>query len=242
MGGNQTRLRVTQSLSEAADVGLDEAQRHHVCTVLRLTDGAPVEVVDGEGMRWHGVLDMTVDPTVKILGPVTEPSADPVVRLEVWLPLLKGGRTDDLVRQLTELGVSRIVPFVSRRSVARLKDDRVERQLNRWRTIAEESTRQCGRADLPHIDAPGGLPTEGPGVVFWEGGGDPGHQALAEVQHEGLLRVLTGPEGGLESSEVKALESSGWRAAHLGPRILRADTAVIATATLALHALHEGGY
>ncbi|MEC9072605.1 MAG: RsmE family RNA methyltransferase [Myxococcota bacterium] len=238
----ETRLRVSGVVAEGDEITLDEAQRHHVCRVLRLGEGAVLEVVDGQGERWVGVLRTATEPAVEIQSSVTAESADPGAQLEVWLPLLKGGRTEDLVRQLTELGVIRIVPFISRRSVVQLRGDRVVRQLSRWRTIAEEATRQCGRADLPLVLEPQGLPEVGPGVVLWEEGGDPARQVLSEVAHDGFLRVLTGPEGGLEPGEIQSLETLGWRSAYLGPRILRADTAVIATATLALHALEEGGY
>ncbi len=86
------------------------------------------------------------------------------------------------------------------------------------------------------------LPTAGPGVFLWEGGGGPARDVLGAAVAGSRLSVLVGPEGGLDASEAAALEVAGWSPASLGPRILRAETAVIAAAVLGLHALGEGGY
>lgn len=235
-----TRARVSVALSGGEEVQLDPRTDRHLRTVLRLTAGASIELVDAAGRRWAATLGPA--PAVLVGEALGSAPATPAWRLEVWLPLLKGGRTDDLVRQLTELGAGRVVPFVASRSVARLPSvgPKAARRVARWRDIALEATRQCGRGDAVEVAAPTGLPEIGPGVVFWEGGGDAPRVALEAVvraQPRGPLRLLTGPEGGLSEAEVHALEGLGWRVASLGPRVLRAETAVVAAATLAADAL-----
>ncbi len=240
------RVRVDVPVLPGASVRPDADVAHHLIRVLRVAVGDPVEVVDEAGTSWEAVVGDLAPLTLEVTGAAAGASAAPTRRLELWLPLLKGRRTDDLVRQLTELGAWTIIPFTATRSVVRPAPGRVEGQLARWRRIAEESTRQCRRGDLPVIAAPRGLPDAGPGVYFWEEARAPAREALASAA-EGLaaeeaLRVLVGPEGGLTVDEADALERLGWRAAWLGPRILRAETAVVVAATLAMHALGEGGY
>ncbi len=235
-----TRARVPAALAGGEEVRLDDRTDHHLRAVLRLRVGAPVELLDAAGRRWAGTLGPA--PTVLVGAALGAAPATPAWRLEVWLPLLKGGRTDDLVRQLTELGAGRVVPFVSSRSVARLPAEgpKTARRVARWRDIATEATRQCGRGDVMEVASPAGLPAVGPGVVFWEGGGGAPREALREARSAAPaepLRVLTGPEGGLTEAEVRALEARGWRVASLGARVLRAETAVVAAATLAVDVL-----
>lgn len=235
------RVHVAAPLMVGAEVTLPPADAHHLAVVLRMAPGAELEVIDGHGHRFLARVASTSPLTAAIVSERPAAGADPLVALEFWLPLLKGGRADDLVRQLTELGVTRIVPWTGRRSVGRA-DGKAAQKLDRWRTIAREACQQCGRAAIPEIAPPAGLPEVGPGVFFYESGGQPARAALAGVAAEAPLRVLTGPEGGLDPDEVARLTVLGWRAAHLGPRILRADTAVVTAATLALSALGEAGF
>jgi 16S rRNA (uracil1498-N3)-methyltransferase len=250
-----TRVRLDVPVLTGDVVTLDDAQAHHLLHVLRLEGGAEVDAVDREGRLFRATLLDSDPPAVEIGHHLPKATANPASSLEVWLPLLKGGRTDDLVRQLTEIGATRIVPFVTSRTVARPEADRAERKLERWRAIASEATRQCGRTDVPEV--PDGSPFEGlpgapaagppglaPGVFLWEGGGAPASEALAAaaLHTPGRLAVLVGPEGGHSPEEARALEDAGWLPATLGPRVLRAETAVVAAAVLALAALGEAGY
>jgi len=237
-----TRLRVEATLQVGESVPIAGDQAHHLTVVLRARVGASVELVDGSGARWVGRVTGTSPVTIEVLETVTGPSADPAGRLEVWVPLLKGGKTDDLVRQLTELGVAHITCFTSTRSVARLEPPKRAKRVARWETIAAEATRQCGRVEVPGVCFSAGLPEAGPGVYLWEEGDAPAHAAFSGAVAEGVLRVLTGPEGGLAAADAAALAAVGWTPASLGARILRAETAVVAAATLGLVALGEEGY
>ena len=201
-----------------------------------------VELIDVEGVRWEGRLRALEPPTLEVLAPVARPSADAVGRLEVWVPLLKGGKTDDLVRQLTELGAAQITCFTATRSVARLEPAKAARRIGRWETIATEATRQCGRVHVPAIAFSSELPGAPEGVFFWEEEGETAASLMSRVVVDGALRVLIGPEGGLDEVDVSALRAAGWRAASLGPRVLRAETAVVTAAVLALGALGEAWY
>ena len=192
---------------------IDDADRHHVERVLRLRVGEAVSVTDGAGC----VRACRLGP-----GLVLEPDGD-VVRTERPAPavtiafsLLKGDRTAFVVQKLTELGVDRIVPFVSARSV--VKDTR----LDRLRKVAREALMQSHGAWLPEVAEPTSFEaaTSRPGCCLATLGANRG-PSLAHPC------VLVGPEGGFTEDEERDRP-----AVSLGPNVLRAETAAVAAGTL----------
>jgi 16S rRNA (uracil1498-N3)-methyltransferase len=229
-------FRIDERLEVGGEVALDP---HRFERVLRVRVGERLTVCDREGCLYVLEIEALSPPRARALGPVEGPDRNPRGELEVWVPLLKGGRTDDLVRQLTELGATRIVPFSSRHSVVRLESAKAAERARRFAQIAEEAGNQCGRTRLPEVVPPvDGLPIAGPGVFLWEG--EAGHGVTEALRDgEASSRILVGPEGGLSSDEAGLLVTRGWRPATLGARILRAETAVVLLATLALAAKGE---
>lgn len=233
-------FRLDEELAPGMRVALDP---HRFERVLRVRLGERLMVCDPRGQVFELEIVAVDPPAAEVLAQASAPDRNPRRELEVWVPLLKGGRTDDLVRQLTELGATRIVPFSSRHAVVRLDAVKARERQRRFAQIAGEAGNQCGRTALPEVLVPvEGLPREGPGIVLWEGGqGGPEVLpiALALADEAASGRVLVGPEGGLAVAEIEALAALGWRAATLGARILRAETAVLVLATLALEARGE---
>jgi 16S rRNA (uracil1498-N3)-methyltransferase len=243
------RVRLPKAPTPQTTVVLDPDQSHHLVAVLRVREGDPIIALAADGSRWSCEVASAGPPvTLAIAERYQGPDADPEGHLTVAISTLKGGRTADTVRALTELGVSAIVVFTAKRTVARPDSARAEKQLARWRTIAEEATRQCGRAQVPEVSYEAGLPPGGDAHVFlWEEASpeEGAAAALSEAAERGgagRLTILVGPEGGLDSGEAQALLSDGWRAASLGPRLLRAETAATTAAVLGLVALGERGY
>lgn len=240
------RVRIPDVPSPRQVLSLDSDQSHHLSVVLRVRPGDAVTALTSEGARWIcEVVDASGPVQLRVLRLDDGPDANPEGTLEVTMALLKGGKTDDLIRQLTELGASSIVVYTSQRCVARLDPARAQKKLARWRTIAEESTRQCDRTDTPTVGFHEGLPPGGDHHVFlWEEAPlEPcAREAMVQAAEGGRLTLLIGPEGGLEPTEASELVSRGWRQSSLGPRVMRAETAVVAAAVLALVALGERGY
>jgi 16S rRNA (uracil1498-N3)-methyltransferase len=204
---------------------------HYLRDVLRLEPGAEIELFDGAG----GAYPARLEPgsLALRLGPRRE--ARPSLPLWLLVALAKGEKMDLVVQKATELGAARITPFAAERSVVRLDRDRGGSRAARWRRIATEAARQCGRADVPDVSEPGPLapalasvPAGFARFVF-----HPGGEPLGAGPDAPGAAAVVGPEGGLTAEEVEECERSGARRVSLGPRILRAETAaVVATALL----------
>jgi 16S rRNA (uracil1498-N3)-methyltransferase len=207
---------------------------HYLRDVLRLTAGAEVEVFDGEGGSYAGRLEE--GHLALALGPRRE--ARPALSLWLVIALAKGEKMDLVVQKATELGATGLAPFAGERSVVRLEPDKGEARAERWRRIAAEAARQCGRADVPAVPAPSSLgealaaiPVNHARFVFHPGGaplpevGGPGGAVAGVV-------AVVGPEGGLTEAEVEACEAAGAHRTSLGPRVLRAETAALAATAL----------
>jgi 16S rRNA (uracil1498-N3)-methyltransferase len=209
---------------------LGDAHRY-LTRVLRLGPGDPVTLFDGA--------DMEIDARIVGAGPRSTRLAlgqrRRVTRSGSQITLLqampRGERMDLLVQKATELGVARIVPLTSARTVAQ---PGAEGRPRRWRTIAEEAARQCGRADVPLIDPVGPLglalqaaaPAPAVKFIVWEGARDRSLRRALQGNEPQLI-VLVGPEGGFTDEEVAAAREAGFQPVGLGPLILRSETAAL---------------
>jgi len=217
-----------------ARAALTEEARHYLRDVLRLSPGDPVELFDGRGTAWEA----RVEPGFEGLALGARRAAAPGgPSIHLLFALAKGEKCDLVVQKATELGAARLVPFAAERSVVVLDASKGAERAERWRRIAEEAARQCGRADVPEVAAPASLAAalaavpEGFRLLALHGeGGRP----LAALGLEGApgLAAVVGPEGGLTAEELAACRQAGALAASLGPRTLRAETAAIAVVAL----------
>lgn len=221
-------LREAKAHAFVADLGAPELEpddRHHLERVLRLAPGALVTVADGAG-SWRAC---RFGPELEPDGPVVaEPPPDPPVT--VAFAVVKGDRPEWAVQKLTELGVDRLVPVATARSVVRWDGARGERHVTRLRRVAREAAMQARRARLPVVEdvATFAEVARRPGALLAEPGGRP----LAP----GDALVLVGPEGGWAPEELAV----GLPTVGLGPTVLRAETAAVAAGVL-LAALRPGG-
>jgi 16S rRNA (uracil1498-N3)-methyltransferase len=237
------RLHVPAERIDAGRARLLAEDQHYLRDVLRLEPGAALEVFDGEG----GAYDARVAPggAELELGPRRE-VPPPAARIALAFALARGEKGDLVVQKATELGVALLLPFEAERSVVRLEPRRGEERARRWRKIAAEAARQCGRSEVPDLHVPSTLdealaavPRDWRTIVFHEVGGGALSAAL-EPAAPGHL-VVTGPEGGLSAREVGTCSAAGARIATIGPRVLRAETAAITAVALLQHRLGDLG-
>ena len=175
----------------------------------------------------------------------------PGPQLVLLCGLLKGEKQDFVVQKATELGAAAIVPVACQRSVPQLGEERAEKRQQRWARIALAAAQQCRRPDVPRVHGPTSLAAALQGcapdpaalcLLLYEGPAAPLHALLpttSELAPRALatVRLLIGPEGGFSDAEVAAATAAGFLPASLGPRVLRAETAVVAALAVLQYAL-----
>lgn len=211
-------------------VPLDAAARHHLTRVLRLADGADVEVSDGRGAHASGVLE---HDAIRVTGEVVVvPRPVPAVTVLQGLP--RGRKLDEVLRQVTELGADRLVPVAADRSVTRLDGARAERAVERWRGVARAAAEQARRAWCPEVGevvpvaAVGREVPRGTRLLVAHVGAPRSLPAVVGEAAAGDLAVAVGPEGGWTDAEVDALRAVGGVPVGLGPAVLRTEHAAAA--------------
>jgi 16S rRNA (uracil1498-N3)-methyltransferase len=222
-------------------VTLDPGETLHLARVLRLSVGARVEVCDGQGGNFAAQV-ATVEPsgaTLRILEKRDSWGESPLP-VVLGIGLAKGEALDEAVRQATEMGVTRIFPFISERS-ERLTPERVARRRERWQRLARESVKSCQRSMLPVIESPRdfAVALDGPEevkLIFWEEERGGGLQSILQLPRPQDVRVLIGPEGGFSPGETALAREAGFHVASLGPRRLKVATAALAALTLIQYA------
>jgi len=233
-----TRLHVPALQADAGDVELPEAAASHVARVLRLRTGARLVLFDGSGTDFHAEIGEVAGGRVRarILERVPGLPPSPLA-VTLAQGVARGERMDWTLQKATELGVHRIQPVLTVRSVVRLDEQQAEKKLRHWRAIVAGACEQSGRSTLPEVRAPLELrrylsssPREGQRLVLSPGG----PASLAGLGSAATrVELLIGPEGGLDDGEIDAAATAGFLPVRLGPRVLRTETAgIVALAVL----------
>jgi len=220
-----------------AELGSEEA--HHARDVLRLKTGDALTVFDGEGREFSGkLLSLTKNfgevGDLQQIEPAAPESPLSITQASVVIP---GDKYDLVVQKAVELGVARFFPLTSMRCEIKLKD--IEKKLVRWRRIALDAAKQCGRARLMQIAEPHDVKTfvkEMAGecdrrIFFSE---REGKKLALDPTPKTLISVI-GPKGGWDDSELAAARDSEFEMVTFGGRILRAETASIALTAILQH-------
>jgi 16S rRNA (uracil1498-N3)-methyltransferase len=214
----------------------DEA--HHLRRVLRLKAGDAVELFDGQGNGFSGIVDYREDRVwVTRLVPL-DAVAGRQPRLILAQSLLKSDRFEWVLQKATELGMDEIVPLHTQYCDVRLHPEKLDSRLERWNRIVREASKQCRRWTIPSVHRPeefdhfleSPCPSDYTRLLFYENAEDSWEKPAAPSS--GTILCI-GPEGGWQEEEIRAAGASGYRIFNLGPRILRAETAAIAAMVLA---------
>jgi len=227
------RFRVRPEAVRGDEVVFDADETHHLARVLRLGPGDLVYALDGCGAELTVRLT-AVEPRAAagaVIGRETLAAESPL-ELTLAQAVPRGGRMESIVRMATELGVTRIAPLLTARTVVRLEDQALRSARRaRWQRVAQEGAKQSGRAVVPAVEELQALAAWVAGrrqadllVCFWEGARRPLDEALPAGPVTGAA-LIVGPEGGLSEREVEVVVEAGGVVAGLGPRILRTETA-----------------
>src|SRR5436309_8060595 len=218
-------------LSLGVEIDLPERAARH-CAVLRLRRGAAVALFNGEGGEFSAELTRITRGAARaylISRQAPERESPLVIALAQCVP--SGDRMDATLQKSTELGVSRIVPIASERSIVRLSSDRADRRVAHWRNVVIAACEQCGRNRVPEIGAIigfdgflGQAATDELRLLL----APDADRDLKQLEPPRKVTLLVGPEGGFAPEERQRAETRGFIPVRFGPRVLRTETAPLA--------------
>lgn len=231
------RLYHPPPLETGQTLTLDRVGDHYLTRVLRLRRGEQLECFDGAGRAWVATLQAASPRSATLrVGALLADEPEPQPRLHLVQGLLKGGAMDLVVQKATELGATDLWPVLAERSNVPTAEARLARKFQHWQRIAESATEQCGGRHLPRLHPVTDL------EAFLGGGPDAQLILLdpeAAILPPSLPRLdtclLIGPEGGWSPRERDAVLAAGGRRHALGARILRGETAPLATLAAVRH-------
>jgi 16S rRNA (uracil1498-N3)-methyltransferase len=231
---------------------LAEGDLRHAVAVLRVVAGEEIDVVEPGGRVWRvRVEDVSSEAVVaRVAEEIVQPVAGAGQHVTLVFGVSKGGRNDDIVEGVTELGVSSFMPVITARTVVKLDAEKRRERGSRWRRVALAASKQSKRGTVPEVSDPVRLGTALPLLagydlllVAWEEAGDaaPGiRNAVARalpLAASARVAVVIGPEGGLTAEEISALEGVGGVVVSMGHTVLRVETAAVVASALAVHEL-----
>jgi len=225
------RLYVDTPLAAGQALDLPPGPARHV-QVRRLQPGDRLQLFDGRGGEWAAQV-VAMGRSRVAVQVLSHRAVDCELPLAVTLALgmPANERMDWLVEKATELGVADLQPLVCDRSVLRLDGERAERKREHWQAQAVAAAEQCGRTRVPRVQPVrrllDWLPEVPPAARRWLLSPQATQRAPQPAAAQPWV-LLSGPEGGLTAAEEDAARQAGFEAVHLGPRILRAETAPLA--------------
>ena len=226
------RIHHPGALSPGATVTLEGEPANHIARVLRLAPGDAVTLFDGRGGEYGATIEAVQKKSVTVaVGAFRDVDVESPLAVTLVQGISKGERMDFTVQKAVEMGVHRVVPVFTARTVVKLQGERLERRRQHWQGVAASACEQSGRNRIPEIASPLGLgawlaePASGLRLLLH-------HEAEATVAslappNEGVT-LLIGPEGGLNEAERRAAFDAGFLGLRLGPRVLRTETAALA--------------
>ena len=215
-------------------------QARHIALSLRMKVGEELTICCGEYIYPCVVeaIDKT-SVTARVLGK-EKCQNEPSVSITLFQAVPKGDKMDFIVQKAVELGVSRIVPFISARCVSRPDEKQAAKKVMRWQKIALHASEQSRRGIIPTVEnitdiknaaeSAAGLKSS---VVFYECGGESPSRVINGTADE--IGIFIGSEGGFSPEEIELLRKYGASVATLGKRILRAETAPLAALSVIMY-------
>lgn len=204
--------------------------------VLRMGRGDDFILLDGKGGRFLAEIQSVSREGINIrIKKPLDPVQPSPFEITLCQAVIKSASMDYLIQKTSELGVTRILPFFSSRSVVHLKGDRQQKKRDRWKEIANSALKQCNR-DIPVEIGPlvsfeGQLEslekTSGLKVILWENEETQDLKRLLQHHDPERFTGMVGPEGGFTPDEISMAQRSGVIPVTMGPRILRAETAAL---------------
>ena len=223
----------------------------HIRDVLRYNLGDSIDICDETGTRYITTIAGFEQNKINLkINEISNYTTEPSINVTLYQGLPKGDKLELVIQKCTELGVSKIVPTITDRVVVKLDDKNTEKKLERWNKIALEAGKQSGRQKIPVVENPIKLKNMIENISKYDIVILP-YECEKLVTIKSVLRhidknckniaIIIGPEGGFSEEEIKLLDLENVRRVTLGPRILRTETAGLATLTMVLYELQDDG-
>ena len=226
------------------------ADVNHIKNVLRMRPGEEVAVSNGiDGREYRcGILALEEDCVRLELRFIKEDGVELPAKIYLFQGLPKADKMELIIQKAVELGAFQVIPVAMKRSVVRLDDKKAAKKADRWNSIAESAAKQAGRSRIPEVTMPLSykealkmaeeldvtlLPYE------LAGGMEVTREVIRQIKSGQSVGIFIGPEGGFEPEEVDAAVSMGARVITLGRRILRTETAGLATLAILMFELEQ---
>jgi len=225
------RVHTTQPLEVGLSTILEPSVSRYLMQSLRKTEGARIEIFNGNGCQYSAIIVSSSKSAVSIqIESEQQVSTESPLAIHIGLAISKGDRMDYGIRKIVELGGNEITPLITQRCEVRLSKERLEKRMKHWRGIVISACEQCGRNRVPEVNEPLSLDQWSSQVdasaklIFQPGGST----QLADRPTPESVALLVGPEGGFETQEVELAQQAGFESIALGPRVLRTETAPLA--------------
>lgn len=236
--GKMPRFYVPTAFAVGSDVVLPEGPARHITRVLRMGEGTPLVLFDGQGYE-AGVrlVEVGRKQTVALVEAIWSGSGESPLSVHLGQAISKGDRMDYAIQKAVELGVTAITPLYTERGDVRLKGDREDKKLAHWQAVAASACEQSGRAVVPPVHPPMALQAwleerqEPLRLMLHLATGN----AFDRQDRPATVALLIGPEGGLSASDIAAAQTARFTPLTLGPRVLRTETAPVVALSLLQH-------
>ena len=213
------------------------SEARHITKVLRMVSGDRFVLMVGEGKRFQALIESIESDKIIVTLEKRLPAPSPSpIEIILCQSILRSNPMDHLIQKTSELGVNRIIPFSSTRTIVRLKGERADSRLRHWRKIAQSSAKQSDRFTPITVETPMGFHgmingfknADALKIIMWE---EETSRDLKNLLKKSLktqkIVYIVGPEGGFTREEIDYAMDSGFISISLGNRILRAETAAI---------------
>lgn len=233
------RLYIDQSVHSESQINLSQEKTHYISNVLRLRIGDPVKLFNDNDQEFDAkLISVTKKTAVLDVEASHEVHRESPLRVTLGIGISRGQHMDYSIQKAVELGVYQIVPILSEFSNVKLQDSRKGNKLSHWRNIMISATEQCGRTRLAKLAEPLSYHdylNKDDSLTRLILHPEDNESLQGITINKNSLTLLVGPEGGFSKAEVGLAKDKGYRVAGLGPRILRAETAVVTAMSLCQH-------
>ncbi|WIV10686.1 16S rRNA (uracil(1498)-N(3))-methyltransferase [Proteiniborus sp. MB09-C3] len=222
----------------------------HIRNVLRLKEEDIISICDKQGMDYIAeIIDLSKEKVVCDIIETKISNSEPPIEVILYQGIAKSTKMDLIIQKSTEVGVAKIVPVITDRTIVKIQDrKKEENKLERWNKITEEAAKQSKRGIIPEVcqilsfnEMLETLKNNGIIIVPYENEENIGIKEILRGAANKKINIVIGPEGGFEEEEIELLKAIGAHIVSLGPRILRTETAGLVTSAIVLYELGDLG-